>query len=91
MSEMNLKSEVEQLLAEIDRTHRYSMSKIYNLANRVFNKNEIPQSCASCLIRKTRELRSWLNMQESETEVPKTAVETQAKKRKSKKTGERKV
>ncbi|GAB6122241.1 hypothetical protein [Dysgonomonas termitidis] len=68
MNGTNLKSEVEQLLAEIDKTHRYSMAKIYSLANRVFNRNEAPQSCASCLIRKARELRNWLDSQEPESE-----------------------
>ena len=66
MNETNLKQEVEILLAEIDRTHRYSMSKIYNLTNSIFNNNEIPQSCASCLIRKVRELRNWLASQSPE-------------------------
>ncbi|HMM04112.1 MULTISPECIES: hypothetical protein [unclassified Dysgonomonas] len=68
MNETNLKSEVEQLLAEIDKTHRYSMSKIYDLANRVFDRKEIPQSCASCLIRKVRELRNWLDTRKQESE-----------------------
>ena len=66
MSEINLKQEVEQLLAEIDKTHRYSMSRIYDLTNRVFNNNEKHQSCASCLIRKVRELKSWLAKQEND-------------------------
>lgn len=68
MNETNLKSEVEQLLAEIDKTHRYSMSKIYDLANRVFDRKEMPQSCASCLIRKVRELRNWLDTRKQESE-----------------------
>lgn len=68
MNETNLKSEVEQLLAEIDKTHRYSMSKIYDLANRIFDRKEIPQSCASCLIRKVRELRNWLDTRKQESE-----------------------
>lgn len=68
MNETNLKSEVEQLLAEIDKTHRYSMSKIYDLANRVFDRKEMPQSCASCLIRKVRELRNWLDIRKQESE-----------------------
>lgn len=63
MKDMELKQEVEQLLAEVDKTHRYSMSKIYNLSNKVFSKTESPQSCASCLIRKVRELRKWLDSQ----------------------------
>ncbi len=44
MSEINLKQEVGQLLAEIDKTHRYSMSRIYNLANNVFGESESPPS-----------------------------------------------
>ncbi|GHV39693.1 hypothetical protein FACS1894179_04990 [Bacteroidia bacterium] len=55
-----LKSEVEILLDEVDRTHRYSMSRIYSLWNIVNEKDETPQSCASCLIRKVKDLRSWL-------------------------------
>lgn len=60
MTNPELKSEVEILLDEVDRTHRYSMSRIYSLWNIVNEKNETPQSCASCLIRKVRDLRSWL-------------------------------
>ena len=56
-----LLADVEQLLADIDRTHRYSMSRIYGLYNRAFGRNERPQSCASCLIRKVRDLRAWAN------------------------------
>lgn len=82
MSEINLKQEVGQLLAEIDKTHRYSMSRIYNLANNVFGESESPpQSCASCLIRKVRELRSWLAKQENVVETEKVP---QKKKRKKK-------
>ncbi|MDR1089702.1 MAG: hypothetical protein LBL79_01390 [Prevotella sp.] len=60
MTNPELKSEVEILLNEVDRTHRYSMSRIYSLWNIVNEKSETPQSCASCLIRKVRDLRSWL-------------------------------
>lgn len=60
MTNLALRSEVEALVHEVDKTHRYSMSRIYGLYDRVFGTNEIPQSCASCLIRKVRELKSWL-------------------------------
>lgn len=66
MNASELKQDVEQLLGEVDKTHRYSMSKIYNLSNKIFDKNEIPQSCASCLIRKVRELRNWFQNQVEE-------------------------
>lgn len=55
-----LMHEVRDLLIEVEKTHRYSMSKIYGLYNRAYGTNETPQSCASCLIRKVRELRTWL-------------------------------
>ena len=83
MSKIELKSEVEQLLAEVDKTHRYSMSKIYDVTNRVFDKNETPQSCASCLIRKVRELRKWLEDQSEENIPSVKSTSTGVKKKKS--------
>ena len=62
-----LKTEVKNLISEVDKTHRYSMSRIYGLYNEVFDKDEEPQSCASCLIRKVKELRTWLEDNEFET------------------------
>lgn len=59
MTNLALRSEVEALVREVEKTHRYSMSRIYGLYNRVFGTNETPQSCASCLIRKVRELKNW--------------------------------
>lgn len=60
MTNLALRSEVEALIREVEKTHRYSMSRIYGLYNRVFGTNETPQSCASCLIRKVREFKNWL-------------------------------
>lgn len=60
MNSTELRKEVESLIAEVDKTHRYSMSRIYASYNQVFDKEETPQSCASCLIRKVEELRDWL-------------------------------
>jgi len=66
-----LMHEVYSLLIEVEKTHRYSMSKIYGLYNKVFEKNEEAQSCASCLIRKVRELREWYsNAKEKYAEMP---------------------
>lgn len=58
-----LKRRVASLVYEVNTTHRYSMSRIYGLYNEVFAVAETPQSCASCLIRKVNELRSWLAAQ----------------------------
>lgn len=79
----DLKERVEELLAEISKTHRYSMSRIYGLYNEVFSTNETPQSCASCLIRKTEQLRAWVAKQE--IEEPKANEVIPEKKTKSKK------
>lgn len=74
MTDKKLIEEASIVVAEVDRTHRYSMSKIYSLYNRVYNTNEEPQACTSCLIRKVRALREWLDKQEPETEVSKKSA-----------------
>lgn len=71
MSNTALKTEVQSLISEVEKTHRYSMSRIYGLYNQVFGSDETPQSCASCLIRKVRELRMWLQ-KECENEASAT-------------------
>lgn len=55
---------VQALVADVDKTHRYSMSRIYGLYNEIYGTAEIPQSCASCLIRKVKQLKEWLSAQE---------------------------
>lgn len=59
--------DVQNLVNEVEKTHRYSMSRIYGLWNRVHERNEKPQSCASCLIRKVKELREWLSTQPTDS------------------------
>ncbi|PXV58407.1 hypothetical protein CLV62_14916 [Dysgonomonas alginatilytica] len=65
-----LKEKVISLIKEVNSTHRYSMSRIYGLYNEVFTVAETPQSCASCLIRKVNQLKSWLAEQPEEKEQP---------------------
>lgn len=60
---------VESLLEEVNSTHRYSMSRIYGLYNEVFAVAEVPQSCASYLIRKVNELKSWLVQQSKDEDL----------------------
>lgn len=55
----NLHSEVKELIQDVEQTHRYSMSRIYGLYNKVFGTNELPQNCASCLLRKVKQLKEW--------------------------------
>lgn len=66
--------EVEELLKEIAETHRYSMSRIYGAYNKAYGKNETPQSCSSCLIRKRDELKKWLEAEKLKAE--KEEIET---------------
>lgn len=79
MNKNQLKQEVVALINEVDKTHRYSMSRIYDLYNAVFDKNETPQSCASCLIRKVNELKDWLEILKSEEPLAKGVVKDQKK------------
>lgn len=81
-TEQELIKEVAQLIADVEKTHRYSMSRIYSLSNRVFNKQEAPQSCASCLIRKVRELKKWLESQPSDNKEAEIIPKKKTSKRK---------
>lgn len=56
----NLKNKIKTLVEETEKTRRYSMSKLYGAFNEVFGTNEVPQACASCLIRKLQDLKKWL-------------------------------
>lgn len=63
---MTLIQRVENIVSEIQKTHKYSMSQIYGIYNEVFATSETPQSCASCLIRKVNQLKLWLADQPKE-------------------------
>ena len=65
---MEIKQKIETLISEIEKTHKYSMSRIYGLYNEVFSVAETPQSCASCLIRKVNQLKQWLATQPNNIE-----------------------
>lgn len=71
MIDEKLINEVKALVDEVDKTHRYSMSRIYGAYNAVFGTKEQPQSCSSCLIRKVRELKEWLTKIEMESATKK--------------------
>lgn len=87
MKNKELKRQVETLVAEVEKTHRYSMSRVYSTYNQVFGKNEQPQSCASCLIRKVQELKKWLAEQPvlDKEITPASTVEKTKTKRQAKK------
>lgn len=56
----DLKNRIKELVEYVDKTHRYSSSKIYELYNEVYNKNERQSTCASCLLTRVRLLKKWL-------------------------------
>lgn len=68
-SDSPIVEEVKQLIAEVDSTHRYSMSRIYKAYSTIFGTSEQPQACASCLIRKVKELRVWLEKESAKEKV----------------------
>lgn len=78
---MNLTERVNELVAEVATTHRYSMGRIYGLYNEVFGTAESPQACASCLVRKVNQMRNWLAEQQVDN-VSKPKIKTHSKKTK---------
>ena len=56
----NLKERIKELVVYVDKTHKYSSSKIYELYNEAYNKNERQSTCASCLLTRVRLLKKWL-------------------------------
>jgi len=59
-SKLEIMQNVREVLIYTERTHKYSMSRLYALWNFLFDRNETPQTCSSCLIRKSQDLRTWL-------------------------------
>lgn len=56
----NLRNRIKELVEYTEHTHLYSSSKIYELYNEVYNKNERQSTCASCLLTRVRLLKKWL-------------------------------
>lgn len=62
----DLKEEVKELIEYVEHTHKYSSSKIYELYNKVYNKNEKQSTCVSCLKTRVKLLNKWLQEQPEE-------------------------
>lgn len=56
----NLRNRIKELVEYVERTHLYSSSKIYDLYNEAYNKNERQSTCTSCLLTRVRLLKKWL-------------------------------
>ena len=66
----DLRNRIKELVEYTERTHLYSSSKIYELYNEAYNKNERQSTCASCLLTRVRLLMKWLQ-EHPEEEVKK--------------------
>lgn len=64
----NLRGKIKELVEYTERTHLYSSSKIYELYNEAYNKNERQSTCASCLLTRVRLLKKWLQEHPEEEE-----------------------
>jgi len=53
-----LVARVKAVLADAEK-HKYSVSRVYGAHNAAFKKNDIPQTCSSCLRNRVRELKAW--------------------------------
>lgn len=87
---MELKEKVLLLISDVEKTHKYSTSRIYGVYNEVFETTEKPQSCASCLIRKISQLKIWLREQDILLEKLNNNEEQSKAKLKTKKTKQKK-
>lgn len=58
-----MKNKVKELLDDIDKTKRYSMSRISSVYNEVFGTKDIPSASVNKLLRKVTSLRDWYNKQ----------------------------
>jgi hypothetical protein len=70
----DLRERIKELVEYVERTHLYSSSKIYELYNEAYNKNERQSMCASCLLTRVRLLKKWLQ------EHPKEVIDEVVKK-----------
>lgn len=59
---------VRRVIADSVR-HTYSVSRVYGAYNEAMKKNELPQTCGSCLKRRVRELKIWLAEYERQREA----------------------
>lgn len=55
-----LVKQVEGVIAEAKK-HTFSVSRVFAAYNEVFNLNETPQTCASCLRSRAEKLTAWYN------------------------------
>lgn len=79
----DLRKRIKELVEYVERTHLYSSSKIYDLYNEAYNKNERQSTCASCLLTRVRLLKKWLQehpeevIEEEVNEAEETVIDSE--------------
>lgn len=75
----DLRNRIKELIEYVERTHLYSSSKIYDLYNEAYNKNERQSTCASCLLTRVRLLKKWLqeHPEEEVNETEETVIDSE--------------
>lgn len=70
-------------LVEGDKRHRYSTAATFKAHNTIFNLNEVPSTCTSCVVNRAKAVLEWLKgydawaAQQAQTSVvPSGAEET---------------
>ncbi|WP_301665481.1 hypothetical protein [uncultured Alistipes sp.] len=83
-------ADVRRIVEESVR-HSYSVSRIFEAHNLIFNRLDKPQTCSTCLRNRVRDLKRWLAEYDAASATPEAApeaAEAEAKpKRRARKTG----
>lgn len=89
-------ADVRRIVEESVR-HSYSVSRIFEAHNLIFNRRDTPQTCSTCLRNRVRDLKRWLAEYdaasaalEAAPEAAPEAAEAEAKpKRRARKAGQK--
>lgn len=83
-------ADVRRIVEESVR-HSYSVSRIFEAHNLIFNRRDTPQTCSTCLRNRVRDLRRWLAEYDAASATPEAAPEeAEARpKRRARKTGQK--
>jgi len=58
--------EVKELITHVERTKEYDCHQIIGLHNRIFNMDEDPDACESCLRIRMMQIKAWYQDQNSD-------------------------
>ncbi len=70
-------ADVRRIVEESVR-HSYSVSRIFEAHNLIFNRRDTPQTCSTCLRNRVRDLKRWLAEYDAASAAPEAAPEAAA-------------